>query len=192
MEIEDTALCKMCNQYLPFDNFYVRDTGALQKNRCKSCVQAYNRKRYDELPGEKEKRRLRAMKYKEDPDKVLAAQERSTRFYASIPGRAKTLFKSATRRASKFKEILDIDVNFIQKRLEQGYCEVTKIEFDFAPHPEYDKNPYSPSIDRIDSNKGYTKENTQIVIWQYNLMKGEITKEELLTICKILVEENSG
>lgn len=170
----------------------MRETGALQKNRCKACVKAYNRKRYDEVPGEKEKRRARAMKYKEDPEKVLAAQGRSTKFYESISGRAKTLFKSANRRAGKFNEPISVDVDFIQEKLEFGFCEVTGIKFDFSPHSEYDKNPYSPSIDRIDSNKGYTKENTQIVIWQYNLMKGEITKEELLVICKILVEENSG
>jgi hypothetical protein len=37
----------------------------------------------------------------------------------------------------------------------------------------------SPSIDRIDSNKGYTKDNVQIISWKANRIKGYATVEEL-------------
>lgn len=37
----------------------------------------------------------------------------------------------------------------------------------------------SPSIDRIDSTKGYTKDNIQIISWKANRIKGYASVEEL-------------
>lgn len=38
----------------------------------------------------------------------------------------------------------------------------------------------SPSLDRIDNTKGYTKDNVQVISQCANAMKGAATKEELL------------
>ena len=45
--------------------------------------------------------------------------------------------------------------------------------FDLQPHPYKRNNPLAPSLDCIDPNKGYTPSNVQVVIHQYNTMKGE-------------------
>jgi len=37
----------------------------------------------------------------------------------------------------------------------------------------------SPSIDRIDSDKGYTKDNIQIISWKANRLKAYATVEDL-------------
>jgi len=37
----------------------------------------------------------------------------------------------------------------------------------------------SPSLDRIDSNKGYTKDNVQIISWKANRIKGYASVEDL-------------
>lgn len=42
-----------------------------------------------------------------------------------------------------------------------------------------DRHPYTPTIDKIDPNKGYTKDNCRIVIWWYNLSKS-IWNDELV------------
>ena len=44
----------------------------------------------------------------------------------------------------------------------------------------------SPSIDRIDSSKGYTKDNVQIISWKANRLKTNATVEELETLVAYL------
>lgn len=47
------------------------------------------------------------------------------------------------------------------------------------------------SLDRIDSSKGYTKENVQWVHKDINMMKQEYTTEVFLGWCKKVVEHNN-
>ena len=78
--------------------------------------------------------------------------------------------------------------------MQRGYCMVTGIAFDFTDEHQVQtgrhRNPYSPSLDRIDPRSGYTDENSQIVITQYNLMKGELTDAEILQLCRMIAARN--
>lgn len=180
--------CNTCDIEKLESDFYKKSDGFYKK--CKECVKAYNRQQYKENPEYKEKR-IKRYKEKLTPQIILKNKERSKNFYKSISGRAKNLLKSAQRRSGKFNEPLDLDENFILEKLEKGYCEVTGLKFDFDSPIDTCKNPYSPSIDRIDPNIGYIKSNVRIVIWQYNLMKGELTDDQLLGLCKLIVERNN-
>jgi hypothetical protein len=46
----------------------------------------------------------------------------------------------------------------------------------------------APSIDRIDSNKGYTKSNIMIISQRANLLKNNLTIKELLTIANNIIK----
>lgn len=44
------------------------------------------------------------------------------------------------------------------------------------------------SIDRIDSAKGYTRDNVQLVTMAANQMKNDLTIDELVGMCKRIIE----
>jgi len=50
------------------------------------------------------------------------------------------------------------------------------------------KYPYNASIDRIDSSKGYIKENIQLVCCIVNFMKWDSSEDVFLKMCKKIVE----
>lgn len=51
-------------------------------------------------------------------------------------------------------------------------------------------NDGSPSIDRVDSSKGYTKDNIVIISWRANRLKNDATIEELKQIVKYMEEHS--
>ncbi len=48
--------------------------------------------------------------------------------------------------------------------------------------------PDSPALDRIDNNKGYTKDNIQVISHRANQMKVDASDEELLAFAKWVFE----
>jgi hypothetical protein len=48
------------------------------------------------------------------------------------------------------------------------------------------------SLDRIDSNKGYTKDNIQVISYRANKMKNDATVQELISFAKGVLEVHQG
>lgn len=69
-----------------------------------------------------------------------------------------------------------------------GKCQLTGLMFDFKPSEKTFRNPYAPSLDRIDSHKGYTKDNVRVVLTAVNEALGEHTDEEILPILEAMVK----
>nr|QBK92379.1 MAG: uncharacterized protein LCPAC401_00170 [Pithovirus LCPAC401] len=68
-------------------------------------------------------------------------------------------------------------------------------------HKKYDPNKktriiedhyYNLSVDRIDSSKGYTRDNIQIVCIGYNLMKSNLNEDYMLNICRRIEEHKKN
>lgn len=102
---------------------------------------------------------------------------------------AYNLLSSCKHRAKKAAIDFDLDVEWIKSRLTA--CEVTGINFNYrnvkikqSQGNYIDRNPLTPSIDKIDPNKGYTKDNCRVVIWWYNLAKATWNDSDILGIVK--------
>lgn len=102
------------------------------------------------------------------------------------------LLKRTKKRARKKQIDYDLTIGWLRDKIYNGYCEVTNITFKLYP-PNTVTNPFYPSIDRIDSDKGYTKDNCQVVIVGFNNLKGPFSHEALKSFCEGFVkihEEN--
>jgi len=102
---------------------------------------------------------------------------------------AYNLYHSALKRAKKAQLALDLTPSWILERLWYP-CPRTGLAF-ASPTTTTGRVPHSPSLDRIDPRKGYTKRNVQVVAWWYNQAKGEYTDEEVLHLCRLVVKKHT-
>jgi len=78
--------------------------------------------------------------------------------------------------------VVTITLDWVIERITRGICEATGDKLTTKT-----KQPNTASLDRIDpSNPNYTPENSRIVTWQFNNMKGAFTDEEFIRIAKQL------
>lgn len=102
--------------------------------------------------------------------------------------RAQRLYGNATKRAkTKGWPKPDFSSSWIYDKIKNGYCEVTGIKFDLESETRssvHAKNPWVPSLDRIDSSKPYLKDNVQLVIFMYNVCKSEFSHEDVIKFCQ--------
>jgi hypothetical protein len=125
------------------------------KKRCRSCKKAFGRAYYVAwYRGAPKGCRDKAYKRLQD------------RLHKDVAYRLLTRAKkSAKERGLAF----DLDIGDIQV---PDVCPVLKVPMEY-------KTPYAPSVDRIDSSKGYIKGNIQVMSWKANTMKSSATAEEL-------------
>lgn len=77
--------------------------------------------------------------------------------------------------------IEDLEIKWNEQK---GICSYTGIELSL-PKDTRDKN-YSASIDRIDSSKGYTKDNIHWVTKEINIMKMGLKEDIFLKMCELV------
>lgn len=155
---ERRITCRICNVEKNCEEY--RTAGPRQKFRgtCRDCQNEQERKR-----------RLRKCY-------LTAAQRKKWR----LNNRGSSLVSSARCRARARSLDFDLDVKAIQARIDLGFCELTGMPFDLK-----DKHN-SPSLDRIDPAKGYTMDNTRIVLTCVNLMLNTWGVEKILQIADAL------
>lgn len=102
--------------------------------------------------------------------------------------RAQRLYGNAQKRAkANGWPPPDFDSPWIEEKIRAGVCEVTGIFFDLdAKQSEtaHAKNPWVPSLDRIDNSKPYMKSNAQVVVYMYNMCKSEFMHADVVRFCK--------
>jgi hypothetical protein len=189
--------CKTCGETKSDDEFeqvWLKGKPH-RRGSCRECVKQIRRDKYHvnrEKHSEQSKRHWREKgretwkkKYAEQGDLIKA---RAKKYRDRPKGRATAMCAQAYLRD---KERCNLDRNEIEKILQDGRCQRTGIHFDFTTQQGRKVNKFSPSLDRKDKNQGYTKENTQVVVWCYNTGKGEMTDKEFVDFCREVVAYNA-
>ena len=84
----------------------------------------------------------------------------------------------AQKRALKYGHDFDLEDSDI---IIPEKCPILEVPFVLGSKGNYE---YTPTIDRIDNNKGYTKDNIQVISKKANSMKNSASLEELKIFCK--------
>jgi len=152
---EATKVCSCCKKVKPVSEFSrSRTSNSGLNSRCKPCDTAAVSKWRRE-------NRARYLKY---------SAASSARYVVTTHGRAITMLRRVQYRAAERDWQCDLDYEWIKAALDVGCCQVTGIPFDLIGKDKgKNASPWAPSIDRIDSNKGYTKDNCRVVVTMLNL-----------------------
>ncbi len=96
------------------------------------------------------------------------------------------LLKRSSTNARNLNVEYNLDIMFIHELLKQqnNKCKYSGVEFG---NSFLDKYTY-PTLDRIDSSKGYTKDNVCLCTWYVNTMKNNASTEQFKTTIKQIYE----
>ena len=159
---EEFAFCNKCKQWKPISKFNIDNT-FLHGNRgglCRECKDC-QRKRYYEQRNKLFEDNELALKYK---------------LQQALKG---------TRRRSKEKNIYnDLTLDYLMYLWEKqdGKCALTGMQMTYKFYEG--RVNTNLSVDRIDSTKGYSKDNVQLVCMAANQMKNDLSMEEFINMCE--------
>ena len=93
---------------------------------------------------------------------------------------SRMLCNKGVSKADRLKLLSELDVPDVCPALG------IKLNYNGVEGTGWTRQDDSPSIDRIDSNKGYEVNNIQIMSWRANRIKNDSTPEELMLIAKYM------
>lgn len=178
----------------------------LERERRRKVLAKYNnsesRKEYMRQWYQANKEHVKAKqaeKAKTDPDRVRGwyrksyRNNRDKRLEASRAGYHRTkhkpnnlvkeLYNSAKSRARNKGLDFSISKQWVLDRVMAGICECTGLPFVAGQG----RNGFSPSIDRVDNSKGYTIENSRVILWGVNAFKGEGSHADMVQMARAIV-----
>jgi hypothetical protein len=90
----------------------------------------------------------------------------------------------------KYPTILDFDIEYLLELWDKqsGKCALSGLDMTYILYNGHTNN--NVSIDRINSLKGYTKDNIQLVCCIVNKMKLDMNTNDLIFYCKQIINHN--
>lgn len=158
--------CHACNEFLDPESFSIDNSRSELRVRnqyryiCKKCEQ---------------QRAINHRNSLSDSDKLIRLL-RERLLHAKNRAKSKNMYFDLTK-----EFILDLWDK------QKGKCALTGLDMTYD---RYTGRTYTNvSIDRIDTNKGYTKDNVQLVCMAANQSKSDLTDEQLYQVCKGIVDK---
>lgn len=100
---------------------------------------------------------------------------------------AKKLTGQARQSAAKRDLEFALDADEVDRLLSPMTCAVTKLPLTLEHYGPSARNPWAPSLDRIDGSKGYVSGNVRVVCWAYNLMRADFPDEVVRKVAQALM-----
>jgi hypothetical protein len=169
--------CRGCGEIKPRSNYNGSE---------RYCILCYDLR----TERNKESKRKSFSKYrKEHPDKIRDKINKAYRrkYYSNDPNQILNYRLRACRKRAKDKKLFfDLQLEFLlQLYFDQGgRCALTGLPFNFVFDEKFSKRPFSPSIDRINSKLGYTKDNVRLVCSSVNSALSEYGDQIFDIICE--------
>jgi len=160
---------------------------------CKECSNKYSKK-WKQI-NSTELSQKRRFEYAQNEGVISKQREIERRKNYPLRTRCQIL-RSGMMDRSKTKKI-DFDkdfftVKYLMNRLtENPYCECCHTKLDIGFKEDGQKNDSSPSMDRVDSNRGYTKDNVAILCWRCNKHKQDSNSQELRMLADFIDKWNN-
>jgi hypothetical protein len=154
---QEFKVCYKCKKTLPKSMFSKnKESKDGLQHKCKPCDNEYQRSR----PRDQEYEKQYRLKKSKDFDYRIQGLLNASKQRAKEKNREHDLTK---------QDLIDLFPK-------DGCCPIFgfKLEWNGGGFRET-----SPSVDRIDSTKGYTKDNVQIISWKANRIKGYASIEDL-------------
>lgn len=157
-------ICKGCKIEKPLSEFY-ENLESMEGHllQCKECCKRYQKDYRERTP--KEHRSKSHKKWR-------------------LVNRASALLTIARFRAKQKGLEFTLTKEDIEPKIKCGICELTGICFNLKNGKTWD----SPSIDRIDSAKGYTKDNVRVVLYCVNVMANVWGSNKIVEIAAAIVK----
>lgn len=176
----NSKVCRKCQNQIPKTEFSKKsDSRDGLSSICNNCQKIKADKDY--LNRDKDKMAKQA---------VIAKINRTKDPIKCREFRLKLCLNYAKRRALKKGIDFDLDYKWINSNTKEN-CPVFDVPFNFASFRKgrgafNEQSKFSPSIDRLDNNKGYTKENCVIISVKANLLKGKSSLKDLQSLVSFL------
>lgn len=159
--------CKECDRF--------------ERVRRKKLSAAYQRE-YLSRPDKKLHRQIYAKEYRSTRKREISENARI--YYSDPKNRAVKIIQNTRTRCRNMSIPFEISVDDIPM---PEFCPILGVPIDYNMGHGY-LSRYSPSIDRIDNDKGYIPGNVQIVSRKANTMKSDATPKELLEFARWEIE----
>lgn len=167
--------CDICNQQHLVRHSYLVNN---RSTKCKHC---------SKNKGTHQSRKTPSILIQEESKnkKVRGKNHFNWTGYEDIPGGFFTRLTDAAAKRGIYTNITieDVWIKFLEQNKR---CALSGEELSF------DIQNQTASVDRIDSNKGYTKDNIQIIHKYLNTMKWDLTQEEFIEWCGKVWSFNNG
>ena len=196
-----TKRCWKCKEEKTLDMFWKDASKPDGKQKaCIECQSARN-KVYAADHSDYFKQKGKEKYHKEEnPARYLKYQEgflRRRREHAeSVRGRLVMVLGSARSRSRRYNRAYDLDIEWLLNlhSKQSGCCLLTGIPLEFSVNANKTRRfiPFAPSLDRIDSDDGYTKDNTRLVCVAVNLALNRFGEDLFTRVAEGFLKTRKG